>query len=152
MNLLQEQELELFDDKNRFETSLEVIKEYKLKNYANTIANLINNEKIPQNLLAKCAQTLKELDNIHLIDKKIIEPILNIVEENGILELIKENFGEFEAKKEEDCLNLVFNKESIEKIFETNIANIVEFSLVIGSNYEKDKQNISEKVKQMQSK
>ena len=88
MNLFQEQELELFDDKNRFETSLDVIKEYKLIDYSKNIAKLINEEKIPDTLLAKSAQTLKKLNGIHLIDKEIIEKLENA----NIKALIKSYF------------------------------------------------------------
>ncbi|MBQ8635591.1 hypothetical protein IJ425_05520, partial [bacterium] len=70
-------ELLKFDDKFRFRAALNVIKEYKLNQYSETLANLINNETINQEQMADIAYILKKLGTINLIDTNKIKEIKN---------------------------------------------------------------------------
>lgn len=72
-----EEELENYQDNYRFQTALEVIKEYKLKNYSNKIINLFNNNQLNYEQMANSALVLKELNEINSIDKNVIEQIEN---------------------------------------------------------------------------
>ncbi len=61
----------------RFEMSLKVINEYKLYEYGQLLANLINENKLPLGFVSLCAQTLKILGRTNLIKKDAIENIKN---------------------------------------------------------------------------
>lgn len=63
----------------KFEFLINVIKEFKLESYCSDLANLINQEKLNNVLLTKCAFVLKELNKLELINKELIE---NIQDEN----------------------------------------------------------------------
>ncbi len=70
-------ELDNYNNSKRFITALEVVGIVKDKNYSKKIANLINNNKLSYDLMAQGALTLKELNEISLIDKEIVEKIEN---------------------------------------------------------------------------
>ena len=61
----------------RISLALDVIKELKIKNLANFIADLINENVLTLDLCAKAAMVLKELNMTSLINKENISKIQN---------------------------------------------------------------------------
>ena len=72
----------------RYKTALGVIKELKLLDYCNKIANLINSNTLDYSLLSYSAQILKDLNKQDLIKKEVIESIDNENIKNFILSLL----------------------------------------------------------------
>ena len=68
---------ELKQNNLRISLALDTVKELKLSNTAEFIANLINNNELPLDLCAKGAMVLKELNKTSLINKKNISKIQN---------------------------------------------------------------------------
>lgn len=68
---------ELKEDNLRISLALDVIKELKMDEQADYLAELINNNKLPLDLCAKCAIVLKELNKTTLINKENINKIQN---------------------------------------------------------------------------
>ena len=68
---------ELKQNNLRISLALDTVKELKLSNTAEFIANLINNNELPLDLCAKGAMVLKELNKTSLINKENISKIQN---------------------------------------------------------------------------
>ena len=81
-------ELNSFEDNFRYNVALSVIKEYKLDEYSDSIAQLINDKKLNNEQNASSALVLKELNSIDLINKEII----NAIEDENVKALIKSYF------------------------------------------------------------
>lgn len=82
-------ELETYNiNSARYKTALGVIKELKLLDYCNKIANLINSNTLDYSLLSYSAQILKDLNKQDLIKKEVIESIDNENIKNFILSLL----------------------------------------------------------------
>ena len=74
-----EQEFNNIEQAYRFEIALKIVNEYKLKNKVQILANKINENELPVNLITATMQVLKNLGAVQLVNKKIIE---NIKDEN----------------------------------------------------------------------
>lgn len=83
-----ENELEEYQDNYRYLVSLDVIKEYKLKEYSNKISTLFNENKLNYEQMANSALVLKELNEINSINKNVIDQI----KDENIKALIKSYF------------------------------------------------------------
>ncbi len=73
----QSEEINCYNIPERYSLALDVIKEAKLKRCSETLASLINGQKLSLEQCAKTAQVLKELDCINLVDLTTIEKIEN---------------------------------------------------------------------------
>ena len=60
-----------------FETSLKVINEYKLVEYARLLADLVNENRLSLDYLCQCVQVLKTLEKTELIKKDVVKNIDN---------------------------------------------------------------------------
>jgi len=65
------------EDKDYFNSSLKVIEEYNLEDYASNLSALINNSNVSFEKKAQIAQVLKNLNKQNLIDKEAVENIEN---------------------------------------------------------------------------
>ena len=78
LNLSFENILDEFEKDNiRKSLALDVIKELKMDDASEFLAELINNNKLPLDLCAKAAIILKEFNKTSLIDKEAIDKIQN---------------------------------------------------------------------------
>jgi len=64
-------------EKIRLNVAIDVIREYKLNSYCEDLAQLVNERKVCDEILAKCAETLKVLKKIDLIDVNLIKNLDN---------------------------------------------------------------------------
>lgn len=79
------EELENYSNKESFDCALDVILEYKLKDYSSNLAEIFNKKELNLIFYPKIAQILKEFNSINLLDLNIIEKI----EDENIKALIK---------------------------------------------------------------
>lgn len=74
-----EEELKLYNEKPyRFLCALEVIKEYKLKDFAHILSELFNKQFLKEEFMANVMETLKEIESVNSINLENVDNISNL--------------------------------------------------------------------------